>query len=374
MRFYTQQRRFYAGVDLHARTLSLCIVNQAGEVVLANKLPCDGAAFLKAIAPFRKNLVVGCECMFCWYWLADLCAEQRLEFVIGHALYLKAIHGGKSKTDAIDADKIARLLRGGNFPLAYAYPKGMRETRDLLRRRTYLVRKRAEVIAHLRNLASQYNRPPFAGNVIQNRDVAAVLECFEDPSVRHSAKLDMTLLERYDELVVDVERYLIRTTEVQNAEAYARLRSVPGIGRILGMVLLYEIHDVQRFASVGDFLSYARLVRCLHESAGKVQGSGNNKIGNAHLRWGFAEAALQFVCHHAPAKRWLDRQAQRRGSKGRALGILAARLGRAVYHMLRKGDDFDEQRFWGNAKPNRSESAPSKKAKRKKPRPLATTA
>jgi hypothetical protein len=148
MRFYTQQHRFYCGVDLHARTMYLCILDQAGQVVFDKNLPATGHAFLQAIAPFRDGLVVGVECLFCWYWLADLCAKEQIAFVLGHALYMKAIHGGKSKNDQIDAGKIARLLRGGTLPQAYVYPAGMRETRDLLRRRQYLVHKRAEAIAH----------------------------------------------------------------------------------------------------------------------------------------------------------------------------------------------------------------------------------
>jgi transposase len=74
-------------------------------------------------------------------------------------------------------------------------------------------------------------------------------------------------------------------------QGYARLRSVPGIGPVLALVLLCEIHDVGRFPEVGQFLSYSRLVRCARESAGKRQGTGGNKIGNAHLKWAFAEAA-----------------------------------------------------------------------------------
>jgi transposase len=84
------------------------------------------------------------ECMFAWYWVADLCAQENLPFVLGHALYMNAIHGGKAKNDRIDAGKTARLLRGGTFRLAYVFPKGMREARGLLRRRTYLVRRRNE--------------------------------------------------------------------------------------------------------------------------------------------------------------------------------------------------------------------------------------
>ena len=133
MRFYTSAHRFYCGVDLHARTMYLCILDAQGQVVFDKNLPASGQAFLQAIAPFRDGLVVAVECLFCWYWLADLCAREQIAFVLGHALYMKAIHGGKSKNDQIDAAKIARLLRGGTLPQAYVYPAGMRETRDLLR-------------------------------------------------------------------------------------------------------------------------------------------------------------------------------------------------------------------------------------------------
>src|SRR5260370_37356391 len=99
--------------------------------------------------------------MYAWYWLADLCDGEHPPFALGHALYMKLIYGAKAKNDQIDAGKIARLLRGGNFPLAYVYPKGMRETRVLLRRRTYLVRQRSALFTHLQILNGQYNPPPF---------------------------------------------------------------------------------------------------------------------------------------------------------------------------------------------------------------------
>ena len=150
MRFYTEQHQHYCGVDLHAKTMYLCILNQKGEKLLHQNLATDPAAFLAAIQPFREDLIVGVECMFAWYWLADLCSQQGIAFILGHALYMKAVHGGKTKTDRIDAEKLARLLRGGNFPVAYVYPAAMRATRDLLRRRMNLVRKRAELLAHIR--------------------------------------------------------------------------------------------------------------------------------------------------------------------------------------------------------------------------------
>ena len=157
MRFYTKQHQFYCGIDLHARTMYVCILSQDGEVLVHRNMQARPDAFLQAVAPYRDHMVVAVECMFTWYWLADLCADAGIPFVLGHALYMKAIHGGKAKNDKIDSQKIAVLLRGGMLPQAYVYPAEMRATRDLLRRRTHLMRKRAELLAHVQNTNSQYN-------------------------------------------------------------------------------------------------------------------------------------------------------------------------------------------------------------------------
>ena len=351
MRFYTQQHRFYCGVDLHARTMYLCILDGAGQVVFDQNLVADPDAFVKAVAPFRDDLVVAVECLFCWYWLADLCAKEQIAFVLGHALYMKAIHGGKSKNDQIDAGKIARLLRGGTLPQAYVYPAGMRATRDLLRRRMYLVHKRAETIAHVQNTNSQYNYAPFGKKLAYaaNREALQVAERFTDPSVRRMIDIDLALIDQYDALLGDVELYLTRTAKVDDVQTYHRLQTLSGVGKILALVLLYEIHDIRRFADVGHFLSYARLVRCAHVSAGKTKGSGGKKIGNPHLRWAFAEAACLFLRQSERARRWKAKQEKKRGP-AKALGILAAKLARAVYHVLSKRVAFDESRFWNESR------------------------
>jgi transposase len=349
MRFYQGRHRFYCGVDLHARTLALCVLDDHGAVAFRGSVAAVPEAFLGAVEPFRDGLAVACECMFAWYWLADLCQDEGIPFVLGHALYMKAIHGGKAKNDDLDAEKIARLLRGGALPQAYVYPKAMRATRDLLRRRTFLVRKRAELLAHLVNTNSQYNLPPLAKKLCYaaNRAELDLAARFADPSVRQTVEADLALIDAYDARVRALELYLTRAAKVDDPQAYQRLLSVPGVGRVLALVLLYEIHDVGRFPSAGQFLSYARLVRCAHESAGKKRGTGGSRIGNAHLKWAFSEAAALFLRASEPARRWLARREKRSG-KARALGALAARLGRAVYHLLRKREAFDAGRFFAS--------------------------
>ena len=100
MRFYNQQHRFYCGIDLHARTLAVCILDADGAIAFRGNVAASPQAVREALAPFREGLVVACECLFAWYWLADLGQEEEIPFVLGHALDMKAIHGGKTKNDS----------------------------------------------------------------------------------------------------------------------------------------------------------------------------------------------------------------------------------------------------------------------------------
>ena len=236
MRFYIKQHRFYCGIDLHARLLAVCIVDQAGNIVLQTQLPAEKQLLLNLLAPFRPDVVIAVECLFAWYWVADLCQAENIPFVLGHALYMKAIHGGKSKNDDIDAEKIGRLLRGGNIPVAYVYPKGLRETRDLLRRRMYLVHKRAELITHIQILNAQYNLPAFTKKLLpaKNRAELKIAERFDNAHVRKSVETDLAVMAALDVQIADLERYLERTVKVEgpadlsSAADHRRRRQDPG--------------------------------------------------------------------------------------------------------------------------------------------------
>ena len=322
----------------------LCILNQAGAIVLHRNMKSEPDSFLKAIAPFRQDIVVAVECIFTWYWLADLCAREKITFVLGHALYMKAIHGGKTKNDRIDAHKIAALLRGGMIPEAYVYPEGMRSTRDLLRRRMHLMRQRAELLAHVQNTNHQYNLPDIGKKISYRSNREGVAERFADPSVRSNVAFDLKRIGFYDDLLNEIELEILRHAKQHDANTFHLLDSVPGVGKILALVLLYEIHDIARFPSVQDFASYCRLVKSKRESAGKVYGTSGNKIGNAHLKWAFSEAAVGFLRNNPQGQAYLARLEKKHG-KAKALTALAHKIARAVYHMLRRKEAFDMKRF-----------------------------
>jgi transposase len=344
MRFYTKSHKHYCGIDLHAKKMYVCILDGEGNVLLHRNINCSPKEFLKVIAPFQEGLVVGVECMFAWYWLFDLCRREKIEFALGHALYMKAIHGGKAKSDKIDAHKIAILLRGGTFPIAYGYPPEMRATRDLLRRRIFFVRKRADLMAHIQNTATQYNLPDLGLNLASESDRHQVAALFPDPEVRKTIECDVAMIDAYDDLLSVLEPDIEKSARQHNRHVLTLLRSINGVGNILALVMLYEIHDINRFQTVQQFSSYCRLVKCSHESAGKKKGTGGAKIGNAHLKWAFSEAALLFIRHTSGAKQRIEDLARIHG-KGKALAILAHKLARAVFYMLKNNVPFDREKF-----------------------------
>jgi len=257
------------------------------------------------LEPYIGNIVVGVECMHCWYWVSDFCEELSIDFILGHALYMKEIHGGKAKNDRIDSFKIANLIRGGNFPLAYVYPKEMRATRDLLRRRMKIVRHGADLKAHVVNTTSQYNLPP---NKVNLKNVCAreqLKSTFPDVSVQRNINLDMVILDCYAEQLSKVEWFISQQAKQHKPIHLHLLNSISGVGPILSLTIIYEIGHLDRFESVQQFASYARLVKCKAESAGKSYGTQGNKIGNAHLKWAFSEAAVLYLRGNKKAQNYV---------------------------------------------------------------------
>ena len=345
MKVYNKQHPYYCGIDLHARTMYVCILDDTGNKVYHKNIPCNPERFLKAIAPFRKGLVVGVECIFCWYWLADLCESEDIDFVLGHALYMKSIHGVKTKNDRIDSLKIARLLRGGNFPVAYVYPPEMRATRDLMRRRNHFVRKRAELISHIQNTTMQYNLEPL-GTLSRphHRREKDIVGHFPDPVVQLLVETDLKLIDHYDPIIKNLDKQILALAKGHDRTSLNLLRSIHGVGEVLALTMLYEIHTIDRFPSRGEFCSYARLVKGQKQSAGKNYGTSGGRIGNAHLRWAFSEAAVLFLRKNPDAERYYNRLINRHG-KSKALSIVAKRLGIAVYYMLKRQKPFNVKMF-----------------------------
>ena len=344
MQFYTKKHKNYCGIDLHTKTIYLCILNDEGEVLLHKEAKANPKSLMKLIKPYLDDLVITVECMFTWYWVSDFCHQYNIQFVLGHALYMKAIHGGKAKNDKIDSYKIAKLINSGMLAKAYAYPEHMRATRDLMRRRTFFVRERAELKTHIKIMNHQYNLPIISGNLKNTSVQEEVLTRFDDPSARRSIQADTESLRYLTRQISSLECFITKQAKIDDYQSYMLLKSIKGIGDVLALTILYEIHTINRFPSVQKFASYSRLIKCKAESAGKVYGTSGNKIGNAHLKWAFSEAAVIYLRGNEKAQNYHAYLVKKHG-KGKAMGILYHKLGRAVYFMLKHKEAFDESAF-----------------------------
>jgi transposase len=348
MKYYTSTTQFNCGIDLHARQMYVCVMDRDGKkLVHTNIKNNDFEFFLKLVAPYRHDLTVCAECMFGWYWLADACQAAGLHFVLAHALYLKAIHGGKNKNDRIDSEKIAHLLRTNLIPPAYVYPADKRPLRALLRQRILYVWRRSELLSRIQSHQLAHNRPPIR-QTRPNRDPwEEGLLAQEDNPIRQLAlQNDLALIRHYDTQITALEEQLQRLTKATAWRDYTLLQTVPGIGEHLGLTLLYEVGDITRFPTVKDFLSYCRLVKGTVASAGKFKGLRGAKLGNAYLRWAFGEAAVIAKRDPATIGPLAQRlEAKMNGNKFKANTVLAIKLARAVYFMLKNKTVFDPERL-----------------------------
>jgi len=206
------------------------------------------------------------------------------------------------------------------------------------------MRKRAELLTHVQQITHQYNLPEIGKKIAYKANRDGVAERFADPAVQKSIEVALALIGHYDALLRDLELTIVTTAKQHDANTLYVLQTVPGIGKILSLVLLYEMHDIARFPRVQNFVSYCRLVTCAKESAGKRYGTSGTKIGNAYLTWAFSEAAVLCLRNNPAGQKYLARLEHKYG-KGKALTVLVHKLARAVYHMLKRATAFDTEKF-----------------------------
>ena len=283
------------------------------------------------------------ECIFTWYWIADFCTENNISFVLGHALYMKAISGGKTKNDKIDSEKIATLLRGGMIPMASVYPQDMRATRDLFRRRMYFVRRRADIFSHIQNTYTQYNFNSMKKGIysLTANYKTEIMNTFSGVNISLNIAVDLSIIETLTQQIRKIESHALKSAKNYDPVSLVLLQTIPGVGDILALSILYEIHDINRFKRVQNFVSYCRVVKCQRESGGKKFASKNTKIGNPNLKWVFSEAAVHFIRYCPDVKIYHQKLIHKYGN-AKAYSIMAHKIARAVYYMLKP---FDVEKF-----------------------------
>ncbi|HET6431254.1 IS110 family transposase [Dyella sp.] len=335
----------YAAIDLHSSNSVLAVMDGQGQPLLQCRLPNDLPRLLADLAPFRDELVgVAVESTYNWYWLVDGLMDHGYAVRLVNTTAVPQYDGLKHGDDHSDALHPAQLMRLGLLPEGYIYPREQRATRDLLRRRFALVRQAVRLMLSIQSSFSRTTGKQLSSHALRQLTPTQLVELFPDLATRYGVLIQFKLWLTLQDQISALEQWIGK--DIAQPDLLARLRSVPGIGPILGMTILLESGDIGRFASVGDYASYCRMVESVRLSNGKRKGHGNRKCGNRYLCWAYVEAANHAIRFDPLIRRWYDRK---RARKHRVVAIkaVAHKLARACYHMLREGTPFDPTRAFG---------------------------
>jgi transposase len=335
----------YSGIDLHSNNSVVVVSDEADRVLYRARLPNELGKVLEALEAYREELAgVVVESTYNWYWLVDGLQAAGYRVHLANTGAMKPYEGLKHSGDDTDALQLARLLRLGILKTGYIYPAAERAVRDLARRRMQLVRHRTMHVLAVENVQARQTGARMTGERIKRLSVQDVGLLGLPENVALGVQANVALIGVLNEEIARLEKRLAECLRPRTE--YGLLGTVPGIGRILAPVIVLETGAIERFASVGNYASYARCVDSVRLSNGKKKGEGNVRNGNKYLAWAFIEAANM-------ARRWCPearRFHERKRAKTNAIvatKALAHKLARACYHVLKNGQPFDMKRCFG---------------------------
>jgi len=335
----------YAAIDLHSTNSVLAIVNEEGQAVFQRRYPNELAKIVQALAPYQPQLdSVAVESTYNWYWLVDGLMDHDFGVRLVHTTAVPQYSGLKHGDDVTDALHLAQLMRLGILPEAFIYPRALRPCRDLLRRRASLVHQAVQLLLSIQSTYARHTGQCLSSDAVRHGSVEALQAAFPDPTVCYGVLTQYQHWSALQEDIQAMEEWVMH--DVADAATLARLRSVSGIGPVLGLTIQLETGPIERFQSVGDYASYCRMVESKRLTNGKCKGHGNRKSGNRYLCWAYIEAAHHAIRWSEPVRRWYTRKASRKPNVV-AVKAVAHKLARACYHMMREHTPFEVARAFG---------------------------
>lgn len=326
--------KLYTAFDLHANNSYAAIIDQEGRKVAGKKLNNDPQEVISFLKPYKKDIMgIVVESTFNWYWLVDNLMDCGYKVHLANTTAIQKYNGLKHSGDKEDAFWLAELLRLGILPEGHIYPKEERPIRDLLRKRSHLVRLRTSLILSLQNIIDRNCGTRLKVQSIKKRKEDMVPPFFTgNDDLSLTGKVSKEAIDFFTTKILAVENFV--EDKLALKKPYQYLLSIPGIGKILGLTIMLETGQVERFAKVGNYVSYCRKVSTRWTSNDKTKGKGNKKNGNKYLAWAFSEAAEFARRYDKAARAYYNRKMQKTNFMV-AHNALAHKLARAAYHIMK---------------------------------------
>jgi transposase len=325
----------YVGIDLHRKRSHVAAVDEHGVQVLSRRIVNDADVFEEVIAELGDEAKFALEATYGWEWLAQLLEDRGCELHLAHPLRTKAIASARVKTDAVDARTLAHLLRADLLPEAYIAPRELRDLRDLLRQRV--------VLTHMRTALKNRVHALLARHGIQRQHT----DLFGAGGRRFLAELQLRpqprrRLDALLRLVDDFDREIAALSVEIDARAADDprvdvLRQIRGIGRYIGLLIVAEIGDIERFPTARHLCAWAGLTPTVRSSDAKARLGHISGMGSTALRWALVEAAQKNSQSGGPLRDSFERIAKRRGRQIAKVAI-ARKILTLCFYGLRDGE------------------------------------
>jgi transposase len=331
--------KLYCGIDLHSNNSVIVILDEADKVVYQKKMANDLELILQQLQVYINDIVaIAIESTFNWYWLVDGLKEAGHEVKLVNTAAIQTYNGLKHTDDKDDARWLAHLLRLGILPTGYIYPKEERAVRDLLRKRSQLVRQSTTNILSAQNILARNTAHSINANRLKTIKDEEADKLLEDSNITLAFKSNITIIKSLQATITTIEQAVVK--QVKLRPEYQQLLSVSGIGQVLGLTIMLETGEISRFEKVGNYSSYCRCVKSERLSNGKKKGENNRKNGNKYLAWAFIEAANFAIRYNDKVKSFYQKK------KAKTNGIIATKavahkLARACYHIMKDQVPFD---------------------------------
>ena len=331
--------KLYGGIDLHSNNNVTVLIDEQDKVVYEKRLPNDLPLIAQQLSAYQDMLQgIVVESTYNWYWLVDGLMDQGHRVHLANTAAIQQYEGLKYTDDHSDARWLAHILRLGVLPQGYIYPKEERAVRDLLRKRSQMVRQRTTNLLSIQNLLTRNTGNPINSNRVKTLEPQQIDQLLADGDLALAVKANLAMMQCGNQQIDLLERTI--ADRIKLREEFSFLKTVPGIGQTLALTIMLETGDIRRFADVGNYASYCRCVGSQKLSNGKKKGKGNTKNGNKYLSWAFIEAANFAIRFSARIKSFY----QRKKSKTHgivALKAVAHKLCRACYYIIKDRVAFD---------------------------------
>jgi len=329
----------YAGIDLHSSNNYTAIIDEQDKRLFGKRLPNDLGVVLSALDPFRGKLEgVVVESTYNWYWLVDGLEDAGYKVHLANPSAIKQYEGLKHTDDKWDSFWLAHMRRLKILPEGYIYPKEERPIRDMLRRRLLFVRHRTSHILSFQSAVTRNLSYKISVKEIKKLRKSDASIFYEEPFLKLAAKCAISTIHFLSERIKEIEKAVM--SQVKLRPEFRHLQTLPGIGKILGLTIMLEVGDINRFPEVGDYSSYCRCVKSDRESNRKKKGEGNRKNGNKYLGWAYVEAANFAIRFYPEARSFYQRK---KSTTNGIVGIkaLSNKLARASYYVMRDQVPYD---------------------------------